>query len=87
NNLRNERAVVSFDVPQHLVVSYVYDLPFGKGKPFLGGLHGVADKLISGWGFNGITSLQSGYPLQITAQGNNLRPWSRVCRGWQPNPC
>ena len=72
SNLRAERAVVSFDVPQHLVVSYVYDLPFGKGKHFLGNVGGVADKIVTGWGVSGVTTLQSGYPLQITAQGNNL---------------
>jgi hypothetical protein len=72
NNLKAERAVVSFDVPQHLVVSYVYDLPFGKGKHFMGNVNGIADKVISGWGISGVTTLQSGYPLQITAQSNNL---------------
>ena len=34
NNLRLERAVAPQDVPQRLVVSYLYELPFGKGKPF-----------------------------------------------------
>ena len=72
NNLRGERALVSFDVPQHLVISYVYDLPFGRGKHFLGNVHGVADKLVTGWGFSGVSTFQEGYPLQITAQGNNL---------------
>jgi hypothetical protein len=72
NNMKAERAVVSFDVPQHLVASYVYDLPVGKGKHFLGNVNGIPDKVISGWGVSGVTTLQSGYPLQITAQGNNL---------------
>jgi hypothetical protein len=72
NNLKGERSLVSFDAPQHLTASYVYDLPFGKGKHFLSGVSGVGDKVIGGWGISGVTTLQSGYPLQITAQGNNL---------------
>ena len=35
NNLRGERAVSGFDVAHRVIVSYVYDLPFGKGKQFL----------------------------------------------------
>ncbi|PWU00447.1 MAG: TonB-dependent receptor [Terriglobia bacterium] len=72
NNLQAERSLTSFDVPQRLSASYVIDLPVGKGKRFLNDVNGVTDKLLSGWGFNGITTFQSGYPLQITAQGNNL---------------
>ena len=36
NNLREERAVSGFDVPHRLIVSYVYDLPVGKGQKFWG---------------------------------------------------
>lgn len=69
NNIRAERAIASFDVPQRLVVSYVLDLPFGKGERFVGNASGVVDKLVSGWGINGITTLQSGFLIQpATAQ-------------------
>jgi len=40
------------DRPHFIKVSVVYDLPFGKGKHFLPGVHGVADRLVSGWQFN-----------------------------------
>ena len=63
NNLRGERAVSGFDVPQRLIVSYVYDLPFGKGKHFLGNANPVLDRLVSGWGINGISTFQDGFPL------------------------
>lgn len=70
NNLRGERSLSSFDVPQRLVVSYAFDLPIGNGKRFLGALSGVPDKLVSGWGFEGITTFQSGLPLRLTATPN-----------------
>ena len=53
NNLAGERSVSSFDVPHRLVVSYVLDLPIGKGQRFLPSVGGVPGKLISGWGFDG----------------------------------
>lgn len=71
NNIAAERAIASFDVPQRLVVSYVLDLPFGKGQKYAGNASGVGGKLVSGWGFNGITTLQSGFVLQ-PGSGQNL---------------
>ncbi len=67
NNLRKERSLSSQDVPQRLVISYVLDLPFGRGKRFLSGVSGWRDKVVSGWGVNGVTVLQSGFPLLFTS--------------------
>ena len=54
-------------VPHRLVVSYVLNMPFGKGQKFLSELNnGVAQRIISGWTLNGITTLQSGFPVSIT---------------------
>jgi len=37
-----------------LVISYVLDLPFGHGKMWLNGASGVEDKVVSGWGIDGV---------------------------------
>ena len=68
-NLRGERALASWDTPQTLVISYVYELPFGAGKPFLN-RKGLLNKVAGGWQLNGNTTFQSGPPLQITG-GNS----------------
>ncbi len=70
NNLRNERALLGSDVPQHVVISYVNDLPIGKGHRLLGNVSGVADKLVSGWGINGVSTFQSGTPLGFSSSSN-----------------
>jgi hypothetical protein len=62
-NRRLDKALANFDVTHRLVVSYNYDLPFGKGRAFLGSLRGPAGMLISGWQINGITTVQSGFPV------------------------
>lgn len=70
NNFRGERSLSSFDVPQRFVASYAVDVPLGKGKPWASGVSGAASKLISGWGFEGITTFQTGMPMRFTAQPN-----------------
>ncbi|MBV8073676.1 MAG: hypothetical protein JO270_27530, partial [Acidobacteriaceae bacterium] len=68
-DLRAERSLATFDVPQRLVVSYVLDLPVGKGKKYLSNVHGFTSALVSGWGIDGILTLQRGTPLFLgTAQ-------------------
>jgi len=82
NNIRYERSLTAFDVPQRFVLSYVLDLPFGKGQKFGQDKEGVGGKLISGWGINGITTFQSGFPLALGADnlsnsfGGSSRPVS-----------
>jgi hypothetical protein len=80
-NLRGERSLSSQDVPQRLVVSYVLDLPFGRGKKFLAGLGGPVGKIVSGWGLDGITTLQRGFPLKF----GTSNPTQAFGAGARPN--
>jgi hypothetical protein len=64
-NLRGERSLDGFDVPQRFIMSAVLDLPVGKGKKFANDLGPVADKVIGGWGVNSIITLQRGFPLSM----------------------
>jgi hypothetical protein len=66
NNLRGERSLSSQDVPQRLVISYVVDLPFGKGRKYISSAEGMLDKIIGGWGVDGVTIFQQGFPLVFT---------------------
>ena len=66
NNLKGERSLSAQDVSQRLVISYVLDLPFGHGKKFLSGMSGLGNGVVSGWGVDGITTFQRGFPLKIS---------------------
>jgi hypothetical protein len=70
NNLKGEKSLSSQDVSQRLVISYVLDLPFGHGRAYAANLTGAADKIVSGWGIDGITTFQRGFPLKITNAGS-----------------
>jgi hypothetical protein len=70
NNLKGERSLSSQDVSQRLVISYVLDLPFGHGKMFASGLTGAASKVVSGWGLDGQTAFQRGFPMKVSYSGS-----------------
>ncbi len=72
NNMKGEYSLSSQDVPQRLIINYVLDLPFGHGKRFASDATGIKDKVIGGWGVDGVTTLQRGFPLKITDSDGNL---------------
>jgi hypothetical protein len=63
NNLLAERSLSSQDVPQRMVISYVLDLPFGQGRKYLSNLDGRLNSIVGGWGIDGVTTFQRGFPL------------------------
>jgi hypothetical protein len=63
NNLLAERSLSSQDVPQRMVISYVLDLPFGQGRKYLSTLDGRLNSIVGGWGIDGVTTFQRGFPL------------------------
>ncbi len=64
-NLKGERSLDGFDVPQRLVIASILDLPFGKGQKFLGNARGVTNAIVGGWGFDTIITFSSGFPIII----------------------
>ena len=69
-NLRAERALADEHRAHRFIVSYVYDLPVGRGHSYLANLHPVLDGLLGGWSVAGIHSFSSGRMVSLTVQGN-----------------
>jgi len=68
-----ERSLSTFDIPWIVQFSYVYELPIGRGKAFLGGMPRVLDAILGGWKTSGVWRMQDGRPLQLTtADGTPL---------------
>jgi hypothetical protein len=61
------RSVASYDIPHRLVMSALYELPFGRGRRFGTSVPVLLDAVLGGWQINGIVTVQSGTPLTITA--------------------
>jgi Carboxypeptidase regulatory-like domain len=63
NNLLAERSISSQDVPQRMVISYVLDLPFGQGRRYFSNMDRRLNRVVGGWGIDGVTTFQRGFPL------------------------
>jgi Carboxypeptidase regulatory-like domain len=61
------RSVASYDIPHRLVMSALYELPFGRGRRFGASVPVLVDAVLGGWQVNGILTIQSGTPLTISA--------------------
>jgi hypothetical protein len=61
-----ERAISTQDIAQRLVISAVWEMPFGRGQRFLSDAPRAVDLILGGWQLNGIATFQSGQPLVIT---------------------
>jgi hypothetical protein len=59
-----EKSIGQFDVTHNFKMSVVYDLPFGKGKPWLS--HGAAAFALGGWRASGIAGYSSGTPIGVS---------------------
>jgi hypothetical protein len=59
-----------FDVGQRFVLSYVYQLPVGRGKKFGSQMNRWADAAVGGWQWTGIATFQQGFPFSVQANDN-----------------
>ncbi len=64
-DLKAEKSVSTQDVPTNFVASYLYELPVGKGKKFLGGSNKLVDALVGGYRIGGIQRYLSGQPVSF----------------------
>jgi len=62
SNLKLDKAVSAQDTPQQFSLSYLYQLPFGKGRRFAN-KNTALDLLIGGWQVGAIQRYQSGQPI------------------------
>ena len=63
NDPRRDWGRSALDNTHQASISAEYELPFGKGKRWLGNAGGLADKLAGGWQLNGILTALSGFPF------------------------
>ena len=59
-----EKSVAAFDQTQQLRLTWIYELPFGKGRSFLN-QGGIVNQVLGGWSVTANQQYQSGDPLSI----------------------
>lgn len=86
-----DKGLADIDLRDDLTLSWIYNLPFGRGRAFLGNTSGPAQAILGNWQLNGITRLRTGFPLMLSMSTNQSgtqfgnRP-NRVCDGTLSNP-
>lgn len=81
-----ERGLSTQDQDYSMVLSALYDLPFGRGKRWGGDVPLWADYVIGGWQLNGIYTLVGGTPFSITVSGNPSSTRADLIGKVQVNP-
>jgi hypothetical protein len=71
DNQKAEWSIDNNDQTHILTIAGTYELPFGKGKPFLNN-HGIYTAVLGGWQISPLLTYASGTPLQVTVGGNPL---------------
>lgn len=72
-----------FDARHRLALSYIYELPYGRGRRYGSASTGVVDAFLGGWQVNGITTIDSGSPVDTGLAFNNMGP---TAGGWYDRP-
>lgn len=91
-DLHLNRGNSTFDVRHNVVLSWTYELPFGRGKRLLRNANRLVEGLAGGWQFNSIDTFQSGTPFTVTMLSSTLNAGSgvqwpnRIGSGALPNP-
>lgn len=60
-----ERVIAAWDIPQNLQINFLYQLPFGSGKPIGSNLVAPLRYAVSGWEVTTLTRLQEGMPMSF----------------------
>jgi len=88
-NRQLEFSIGQLDQTHNFKLSYVYDLPFGKGRKWMTGGNWLAEGFLGGWSLGAVHTYSSGTPINIGttvsfpifAGGN--RPTVTTYEGWR----
>jgi outer membrane receptor protein involved in Fe transport len=88
-NLEGERGLSAFDFRHRFTASFLYELPFGRGRA-LSIDNRALDKLLGGWQIGGIFTVQTGFPLTPMCGPGNIQNGGGYCKpdvvpGQNPN--
>jgi hypothetical protein len=78
-NLEHERGLSAFDFRHRFTGSFLYELPFGRGRA-VDLMNPVVNALLGGWQLGGIIALQTGFPLTAYCGPGNIQNGGGHCR-------
>ncbi|MBV9770717.1 MAG: carboxypeptidase regulatory-like domain-containing protein, partial [Bryobacterales bacterium] len=63
NDLHRDWGPSAYNIPNEASISGTYELPFGRGKPLANNFNNFGNRVVGGWQFNTIVTLESGFPF------------------------
>ncbi len=88
-----EKSIGAYDITHDFKFGGVYDLPFGKGQPYL--TSGPASWILGNWRVSSVNLYDSGTPIGISSSeslpiyasgaGGRVAPYVTSYNGWQPS--
>jgi hypothetical protein len=66
-----DRSVSLFDIKHAFSASFLWDLPFGRGRSLLSRAPGAVEHLVGGWSLSGIGRVQGGLPMVVFLRDDN----------------
>jgi hypothetical protein len=71
-------ALTGYDLPQVVKGFVTYQLPFGKGKPWLATQGPVVNGVVGGWTIGGLVSYYTGQPFRVSAANPYWPLWGDI---------
>lgn len=85
--IHHDYGLANFDTRNVIHFSGGYELPFGKGKHFMGNASSLANGVVGGWSVQWIATLQGGQPVQLfcpTGTSTGTSCYAFVLKGQNP---
>lgn len=64
-DIQNDRGIGAYDQPFNNTTSFVFEIPFGRGRRFGGDLNPIFDSILGGWVLSGVNTMTSGQPINF----------------------
>lgn len=80
-----DRSVSTFDIKHAFSASWLWDLPFGKGRALGSGMPGWLNSVVGNWAFSGIGRIQGGLPMVVVLRDDNRLGVEGNVRGIRPD--
>jgi hypothetical protein len=61
---------VSYTRRNRFLTTFLYELPFGKGKPFLNATNGIVNRIVNDWELSGILIFQTGPFMSVNTSSD-----------------
>jgi hypothetical protein len=68
-NPKLNKGLSDFDTRHLITIDWVYQLPVGRGKTYLGSANRITDIVLGGWQWSGLSRWASGLPFSVYAPG------------------